>query len=406
MVRKIQILSILMLGAIAPGAESYKVFCHSSDRGVLAQCESVTEKISISSELGSDQDADFKNSSRLISVIHGPSESGDLAAVAIQTQKPLVGTDGSRLIRDGDSVTLIDVEQKDPLLQAKNAVVIVSPDSGTSELEVDVSAHVEGLNAGTAIVIADSLENLTIKASGYNGKDGRPAKELLAEKAVLGAAGVPGSIAEAYQERRRVDQTAPLAFDDTDMNSYEASGLQCAEGETAVGTDGSYAFDNAGIRGPYATGSPETVPAGINVTALVKEEAKRTFCQRKPEFTLSQECEAEPEYSFRAVCRVQPEARSKHVFKRDPVTWQRALCAESTSAKIRRKVVRQAKVNISIPGGKSFSGTVTREVKFDQTYDVLRLRTDEEKEEGTSTERDLIWYNPYWVQNNGLTASA
>lgn len=406
LVLRIALMTVVLVTATADANEPAIVSCEAKDVFPLSQCSSMTEKVEISSELGVGEDADFSNSSSIIVDVLGPNENGDLETATIKALNGLSGARGFRLDRDeNDQLIVVAEEQKASFLKKRDAVIIVKKDSGTSSVEVDVSSEVEGVDAGSAIVVADALDSIVIRASGYNGADGIAATEKLAEDAAVGAGLVPDQLAAAYRQRRAEEPGTQLAFDGDDLNNYEASGLSCDSSETAVGVGGSYAFDNAGLRGPYKNKTPDDVPEGIDVVALVQEEAKRSFCQRKPEFSLSQECEAEAEYSFRAVCRIQPENRSLKVFKRDPVRWERAICAPSTETKIRRKIVRQAFVQITVPGGKSFSGIISRDISFAATKDVLRKRLAQDDEliaelEGSeqSPESGLVWFNPFWTQ--------
>lgn len=410
----LNLVASVVISFLAEGDHSSPmVACVSHDAFPQPQCASSSSKIKISSELGEGDEADYQNAEHLFVQIEGPNDGGDLEKVEIVVQKSLAAAgleESGGLTIEGGEVVLREGEVKADFLRARNAVVIVDQNSGVPEVDIDVSSHIEGIDGGSAVIVADSIDKLTIKVGGYDGRDGDSALRNLAKKSVIGSGGIPGDIAAAYLQRRRDDPSVGLDFDSSDLNNYEASGLRCAGGETAVGTSGSYAFDNAGIRGPYRNDSAENVPQGVDVVAFVREEAKRTFCQRRPEFTLVQECEAEKEYSLQAVCRVESEARSKRFFKRDPVRWQRAICAPSTNTKVRRRIVRQAQVQIVIPGGKSYSGLVSRSISFAETKDVLRRRVDVDKLLTTPTNRanaadpeeGLIWFNPFWRQSAGI----
>lgn len=345
------------------------------------QCASNSDKISLRTEIGSGEDADFSSASNVIVDIVGPNEGGDLDVVKVVTQQLLPGDGKDQVVRANGTVTIVPAVQPALGLRQKDSVVISQATSGVPSLEVDASAGASNQNSGNVVVVADRLQSLSIKANGYNGHSGDDPRKELARKALRGDPDVHPGVAAAYKTRRELDGNLQINFDDGDLNNYAASGLSCRADEKAIGGPGTYAYDTAA--------DPGSVPVGINVTAFAREEAKRSYCLRSPEFAVTQECEAETEYSFQAVCRVQTEARSMKVFKRDPVRWTRPVCATGTDAQVRRKLIRQAHVEISIPGVKSYQGLITREVTIAQTHNIYKKGPP-----GS----DPPWISPFWSQ--------
>lgn len=365
------------------------VVCLSRDPFPEPQCASNTAKVRLRSELGSGEDADFMNASNLIVSVDGPNEGGDLDKVYVTSQKRLAGDGRDKLTRENGSVSIIPAETPSPGLRQKNTVVIVKQGSGVPALDVDASSGAPGQNAGNVVVVADRLQSLSIKSSGYDGRSGEQAAELLALKALSRSPDVHPGIAADYKKRREEDLDLGLPFDDFDLNNYEASGLKCRADETPIGGPGSYAYDNAT--------DPGSVPRGINITAYAREESKRAYCQRTPEFTVTQQCEAEKEYSFGVVCKVKTEGRSVKFFKRDPVRWTRPICATSTDNQVRRKIVRQAYVEISIPGVKSYQGLMTREISIATTHNIYKK---------AAPGAEIPWENPFWEQAQNIQSDA
>ena len=328
------------------------------------QCTSSTPKITVRTEKGSGEDADYPNAARILVDVVGANDNGALNSVSVVTQQPLVAGGVSQIVRQGTTPTLVAAQGASPSLRQKDAIVIVDQASGVPGLSVDASAGVAGQNAGSVVIVADSLQNLSVNVNGYNGKVGEDPRLTLAKKALSFDPGVPGGIAAAYSSRRTADTlgTLPLSFDQGDLNNYQASGLSCRSDETAIGRSDSY-----GAGTLFDPGAPY----GIDITADAQEQTKRSFCQRLPEFTATQQCQAETEYSFQAVCRVTPEGRSNRFLKRDKVLWQRNVCTQSFDAQVRRKIIRTAHIQINIPGQKSYSGEISHEISFSQSYNVL-----------------------------------
>ena len=388
------------------------------------QCTSTTGKISLSTENGTAEDANYLSAKRLIIEIIGPSNAGDMANILVQTELPL--TAGGRPILQwaGGAPTLVPAQTAATSLSPKDAIVISDASSGVRSLTVNVSGGASGQSAGNAVVVADSLQSLTINSNGYNGQPGQdPLVSLAADALGSTHQQVSGTMAAAYTARRQADQANPvptvgLPFDSTDLNNYAANGLSCRTDETAVCAPsvtaasgcvagGSYAYDSAVAAGL----DPSKVPASISVTAFSQEQAKRSFCQRSPEFTATQQCRAQLEYGFQAACQVVAESRSVEFAKRSPVIWNRALCGGQNAAQVRRKVVRTAFVDINVPGVKAYHGPITSTLTFAQTYDLYRpnCATDQNNQQsclsklsGGASDTQLQWYNPFWTQSSSI----
>ena len=405
--RRLGYSAVLMTACIAVGDNATPlVECLSQSTFPNQPCSSNTAKVTIRSEIGVGDDADFANASNLLVNVNGPNEQGDMDSVNVMSQKPLPSGGVDAVVRSGGQIVLVPGVKASSSLKQKDTIVLISPTAGTSSLAVDVSGGARSQQAGNVVVIADKLSSLSIKADGYNGLSGADPRMSLAVKALAGDSAVPSGIATSYKARRDADQNLAIPFDLTDLNNYTASGLTCRADETAVGPAGSYAYDTAQ--------DPGSVPQGLSVTAYAREESKRAYCQRTPEFTVSQDCEAEREYSFQAVCKVQPEGKSLKFYRRDPVRWERALCASGLDTQIRRKIVRSAYIEISIPGVKSYSGPITREITFDQTYNVYKKAVCNTSSSDCSSASDdagkddehMNWISPFWQQADNIPANA
>lgn len=362
--------------------------------------------IELRTEKGAGEDV-FETARFLFVRTHGDGDSGNLDTVKVKTQLPTTLPDREFLQRQNPgslvSPNPIVIGQKasiSPGLQNKDVIFVVDG-APVHDVVIDTRPSLPGYNAGNVVVVADRLDSLAITASGYNGRSGRDAKELLALKAASGDSSVPRGIADKFMSRMAAAPAiTSLMFDQKlDMENYADAGLQCAAGETPVGGSGTYAYE-------VLKGGTGTADIDIPVTAFKKEESKRTYCTRDAEYKIRQQCEAEAEYSFRALCEITPETRDVTVMKKDRVTWERAVCGTDVVNQIRRKIVRTAYITATIPGVKSFSGLVSREVPMADTWKIYRPY-DANKDVGGNpavpiVEAGINWVSPFWYQSASI----
>ncbi len=339
--------------------------------------------VGLQTERGYGIDMDYIPAGRMVVSVSGdpstaldPSTFNPYDVFSVLTTKRLAGDGLRQIIRNpatgGLSLSVAEQAQADYI--KKDTVVLVDPQARTSTLTVDASSGLVGQNAGDVVVVADRINALTVKANGYDGKSGESPLAAAAKKAVDPAYTgfqtlIPDGLKTAFKNRRAASPATSLDMTQEDLDNFEASGLACRSDETAVvGTNpsNSYALTRAGASGA-------NIPEGINLLAYGREEAKRTLCRRPAEVSAVQSCAAEPEYSWQIACGINQEQRSFATFKRRPIQWQRLLCGASSTSQIRRKIIRQANVTINIPGGKSYTGLITRAVGDDRHLAIPRL---------------------------------
>lgn len=379
------------------------VYCVSHDVSPAPQCGSETLSVNMSTELGSGELSSFSEARRLIvKFLEGAPETAK-----VETQRGLAAGGRPTLTRDSTGTPVVQPGSAPAAgLRQKDAVVIVGPEAGLRTLEVDASAGVPGQNAGDAVIVADSLASLTVKTKGWEGRPGEPALERVAREAVENPQGFPQGIRSSFLSSRQSDPAASLSFTMNDVNNYAAAGLQCRPGEIPSGGPGTFAYDSAVAAG-------QALPAqNMTITAYGRQESRRSFCSRDPEYALTQECEAEKEYSFQASCQVVPESREWLFYKRSPVVWQRPVCTSTVQDQVRRSVIRTAFVEVINPAGTSFIGQVTRTITFGETYDVLRSR-NATRPSGAPQEvvndvdgAGVLAFNPFWDQAAGMENDA
>lgn len=392
---------------------------------------SLTPEVGVMTERGVGSFMDYIPSSRLIVNLKGKETQGlsttafnPFEAYNVIVTKRLDGDGMSTISRNAvtGALSVSDPESPQSNYVRKDAVVILDPAAGTKDLTVNASSGLNGFSAGDVIVVADSVNKLTVKADGYDGKAGESPLMGAAKKAIKPTYpefkdAIPKSIADAYKSRRVASPTMDLGMDADDLNNYKASGLTCRSDETPlIGTDpnNSLALDND-------TQTKSSMP----ITIAGREQAKRTLCRRPTETSATQFCAAEAEYSWQMSCNINPESRSFQTFKREPIRWQRNWCAGDVNSQIRRKIVRQANISISLKGSKTYNGLISRTISFDDSAQVyipnaksafngpsdtskwITNCSDPTYTDQTSCEAQnkqwsanggLYWFNPFWMQ--------
>ena len=340
-----------------------------------------------------------KDSSRLF--VRGGRGSPEEIIVETQTERSRIQATGGqvvplfseRLVYDGvtqkpivsqGSVIAPDARQKD-------AYVFLPSESTAARLKVITASRVPNQPAGNSIIVADSIAQLSVDASGFTGRDGESVRDVLAKGVISNPNLYPSGSFGAYLARTQGRPFESVSFLDSDMSNHAQYGLQCRSDEVPV----EYEIPSRSV-----VRAPSTAPnsSGMNITAFGQERAARAFCARKPEYTSFQSCEAEAEYTFEAECRVKPETRQARFYQHPVVYWQRAICANTADEQFRRDIVRTARVQLNVPGKKQFDGTVSRRIAFSDSYFVV----DRIAGPGSESNRfDLNngFYSPFWKQN-------
>lgn len=419
------------------GSPSCHIMTASSSTVAIEQNAVEATGVSLITDRGVGEDIDYLPSKRLIVNVLGrstpsadPQAFNPYDSYNVLTTKRLAG-DGLRELTQNQQTKVINLttaESPSPDYEKKDTVVLAQKATLMTSLTVDASSGLNAQNAGDVVVVADSINRLIVKANGYDGKNGESPLRGAAKKAVDVSYSdfstpIPAGISGGYKNRRTTSgptSVSTLDMDQIDLDNYKDSGLACRADETAVigvNPASSYAVDEA------VTANKPIPPDGIDIVHLGREESKRTLCRRPAAMTAVQSCSADREFSWQIGCSINQEQRSFATFKRAPVKWQRFLCAGDNSSQIRRKIVRQANVTVSIPGGKSYSGLISRTVSFDDSAQVyipndksffvpgsLEKWIDNSCSNGTGTTQatctgtwssngSLSWFNPFWLQD-------
>ena len=382
----------------------YSFKCFSTRTFPAPQCAgSVEEYPGVEIKTDRPDDDSFINAGKILVEVKSGGDEQTLETVQVTSQEQLPGGGASSIKKENGTVVLVPAEAPYTGLKQKDSIVIIDADSGVKNVNVDARAGAPGQNGGNVIVVADKLQSVTINTSGYNGKNGLPAVDALALSAVSGdASKVAPGVATSYIQRREADPSLTLSFDSSDINNYKASGLKCRADEVPFGGEGTFAFLN-----PTQIDRP--AEQFMEIVSAATEQSKRAFCRRSPEVSVSQSCAPEDEYSFQAICRVRPESRSLRVFKRDSVRWRRALCAQSVAVLMRRSVVRKARLEISIPFGKSYVGIVEQTIPFVEAYQIVKPNFEngayiDPTVTGNGTR--LAWFSPFYRQDPNIQSGA
>lgn len=449
--------SIFIFGSATPVNE-IKVECKSdtastSDTDVL--CDSGDKKVDISTELGSCDyesfesidvnstkwDAAKKNcedskfifsDSIIVEVIDNLSHTFD--NIIVNTQS-ILKNQGRDIVKDYNGVSpitkptpipnptpssgypYVDIADKPyDNLKQKDAIILAPPGTGVESIKVEGKGKVSGHNGSNVVIVADKLQKLDIDVSGYDGLSGEAPATYLAKAAmrVNGlyndvielAQDIPEKIANNYLFLRTKDtgRLSTTSMTIEEINDYKSSGLNCSaeRGETQL--------DNT-----LTTADGSDLPLSMTATSQVREQSKRTMCIRDPEFQVTQECTAEKEYSFQAVCKIEPETRNLFVYKRNPITWNRAICGTNMDNQLKKSIRRNAFVTVTTGNGKSYSGKISRLIKFDESRQFYRYDKDVVAVKDASNYASIStpaapngyqFTSPFWEQKLGVNISS